>query len=282
MPVDTTNNDRVVITHSNSSAEVYYYGATLTSWKPHGQERIFLSEKAILNGSKAIRGGIPLVFPHFGTIPTSKLPQHGFARNSRWEWLGVAVDNASETTVQFGLKPDVVPENLRSLWPHEFKLVYSVTLAANTLKTTLEIQNTGTESWEFTSLLHTYFKVQEIATVGVVGLTGASFLDKVAGGTHQEDRDRVTVASEVDRVYQGGSAPLTIQGTGVGSGVVLHKENFPDVVVWNPWVDKAKAMGDFGDEEYHHMICVEVGSVSKPVTLGPGETWQGSQTLVGV
>ncbi len=36
-----------------------------------------------------------------------------------------------------------------------------------------------------------------------------------------------------------------------GSKVIsIHKTNFPDAVVWNPWIDKAKGMADFGDEEY--------------------------------
>lgn len=30
----------------------------------------------------------------------------------------------------------------------------------------------------------------------------------------------------------------------------VHKAGFPDAVVWNPWVAKAQAMADFGDEEY--------------------------------
>jgi glucose-6-phosphate 1-epimerase len=30
----------------------------------------------------------------------------------------------------------------------------------------------------------------------------------------------------------------------------VHKVNFPDAVVWNPWIDKSKSMADFGDEEY--------------------------------
>ncbi|KAI9090950.1 galactose mutarotase-like domain-containing protein, partial [Phlyctochytrium arcticum] len=223
---------KVVVTHGDSTADIYYYGATVTSWKVHGLERIFLSSNAILNGTKAIRGGIPLVFPHFGTIPTSKLPQHGFARNSKWRWVGATKDTAAETVVAFELTPENVPENLRELWQH----------------------------------------VAEIATVAVAGLTGSAFVDKVTGGTTQnsEDRERVTVASEVDRVYEGvkGDA-ITIQGTAIG-------------VVWNPWVDKAKAMADFGDEEYHNMICVEVGHVAQPVELKPGETWTGGQTLVAV
>ncbi|KND04684.1 glucose-6-phosphate 1-epimerase [Spizellomyces punctatus DAOM BR117] len=284
MPVDTTHPDKVVVKHGDSTAEIYYYGATLTSWKPNGLERIFVSKQAILNGTKAIRGGIPLVFPHFGTIPTSKLPQHGFARNSRWDWVGITTDNASETTVELALKPDNVPANLRELWPHDFRLTYTVTLTSNTLRTGLAIKNPSSTSWDFTTLLHTYFKVQEIATAAVVGLNGYPYVDKVANGAQaQETRERVTIAGEVDRVYEGvKNDAITLQGTAIGAGIVLHKSNFPDVVVWNPWVDKAKSMADFGDEEYHNMICVEVGSVAAMIKLGPGDTWEGSQTLVAV
>lgn len=32
--------------------------------------------------------------------------------------------------------------------------------------------------------------------------------------------------------------------------LVVEKEGFSDAVVWNPWVEKAKGMADFGDEEF--------------------------------
>ena len=44
--------------------EILLYGATVISWKSaNGKENLFLSEKAHLDGSKPVRGGIPLVFP---------------------------------------------------------------------------------------------------------------------------------------------------------------------------------------------------------------------------
>ena len=54
--------------------------------------------------------------------------------------------------------------------------------------------------------------------------------------------------------------------------IVVERENLPDAVVWNPWIDKAAGMADFGDEEYQarpqphpcsrdcelvHLNCVE-------------------------
>lgn len=49
---------------TGESVEVLLHGATVISWKDAaGNEKLWLSEKAVLDGSKAVRGGIPLVFP---------------------------------------------------------------------------------------------------------------------------------------------------------------------------------------------------------------------------
>tara|TARA_R110002003_G_scaffold357_11_gene19166 strand:- start:7938 stop:8393 length:456 start_codon:yes stop_codon:yes gene_type:complete len=50
---------------SGETVEVLLFGATVTSWKSNGgkTENLWLSEKADLTGSKAVRGGIPVVFP---------------------------------------------------------------------------------------------------------------------------------------------------------------------------------------------------------------------------
>ena len=50
-------------------------------------------------------------------------------------------------------------------------------------------------------------------------------------------------------------------------------------VVWNPWIEKAKAMSDFQDDGYLNMVCVEVGTVAAPITLAPGATWTGHQLM---
>lgn len=59
------DNSRVTATlPTGESVEILLYGATVISWKSAGgKENLFLSEKAHLDGSKAVRGGIPVVFP---------------------------------------------------------------------------------------------------------------------------------------------------------------------------------------------------------------------------
>jgi glucose-6-phosphate 1-epimerase len=60
---------------SGESVEVLLYGATVTSWKSNGgkTENLWVSEKAALDGSKAVRGGVPVVFP-VSTITHDLLP----------------------------------------------------------------------------------------------------------------------------------------------------------------------------------------------------------------
>jgi glucose-6-phosphate 1-epimerase len=44
-------------------------------------------------------------------------------------------------------------------------------------------------------------------------------------------------------------------------------------VVWNPWIDKAARMSDFGDAEYLHMVCIEAANAeSDSITVAPGDT----------
>lgn len=51
------------------------------------------------------------------------------------------------------------------------------------------------------------------------------------------------------------------------------------LVIWNPWIDQAREIADFGDDEYPNMVCVESGHVSSPVILLPGTAFEASQIL---
>jgi glucose-6-phosphate 1-epimerase len=107
----------------------------------------------------------------FGPPPkdhaTGALPQHGFARNSTWEYLGSSSSESGSVSkkggddsvkLDFGLSSANLSEEHRKAWPYDFGLVYSVTLGKDALQTMLNVRNEGKESFEFQMLLHTYFK----------------------------------------------------------------------------------------------------------------------------
>jgi len=89
---------------------ILLYGATVISWKVANdagdlQERLFVSSKSLLDGSKPVRGGIPIVFPCFGPpiLPEhSRLSQHGFARSEEWKVDKIIMDNDAGVSVRLG------------------------------------------------------------------------------------------------------------------------------------------------------------------------------------
>ncbi|KAF9977303.1 hypothetical protein BGZ73_006452 [Actinomortierella ambigua] len=285
MPIAQQSN-KVVLTHpSGASAEVHLYGATLTSWNVHGKERIFVSQKAILDGSKAIRGGIPLVFPVFGKSKpphvTSSLPQHGFARISRWKFIN-AQEDGGVVVAQFGLNHTMLSAENRAAWPYDFELIFTVRLHADKLETHLKVHNIGDKPFEFNTLLHTYFSISDASKVQVSGLSGLEYVDKVSQSTKKQEGD-VTIPGEVDSVYANvQSQTIEIKDVAAGDaakGIRLARDGINDIVVWNPWVEKAKGMADFGDAEYTNMICVEAGQVAEFLGLQAGKAWEGGQIL---
>jgi len=110
-------------------------------------------------------------------------------------------------------------------------------------------------------------------------LSGVNYVDKVLQTTALQEGD-VVIKGEVDRVYAHLKTPdvqipyVTEQG-----GIQLHRKGLSDIVVWNPWNEKAAGMADFGDEEFHRMICVEAGEVAEFIALAAGDSWEGSQVL---
>ncbi|PUU73686.1 galactose mutarotase-like domain-containing protein [Tuber borchii] len=274
--------DRVKLSlPTGESAEILLHGATVISWVAGGGENLFLSEKAALDGSKPVRGGIPLVFPVFGKStegPTAALPQHGFARICKWELLGRTSETDTSIQVDFGLGPENLTVEQRKQWPYDFGLIYSVNLSKSSLETKMLVRNEGSETFDFNFLFHTYLRIPDVNNLTIEGLKGTSYKCKVTKSEAVEEMVELSVGSEVDRVYA--NVPDTVQVKNGGEAIFkVDRTNLEDVVVWNPW-EGASKMADFGPEDgYKNMICIEAGAVSKWHTLEPQSVWEGSTII---
>lgn len=252
------------------SGELYLQGAHLTSWRPLGAEVLWVSRFAVFRPGTAIRGGVPICFPWFASgLDGTASPAHGFARVSRWQLVGATRVGRSMELI-LALTDD---EQTRAQWPYSFAARYRVRMAWDELALLFAVTNTGEQAFTYEEALHAYFGVADIGYVTVDGLAGARYLDMVPGadrGPHTQDGS-ITFTGETDRTFQASGATATIHDG--DRTVTVARRGSNSAIVWNPWIGKAASMGDFGDDEWTRMLCVETANVkADAVTLEPGAT----------
>ncbi len=254
------NLTRLTITGPHANATIYRHGAQVALFQPHGERPVlFMSQQSQYAADKPIRGGIPVIFPWFGAHPTDPTaPAHGTARLTDWDLI---------STVQ---RADGVVELLFALPPF---LQYRVAIGRQ-LELTLEVHNTGKTPLQFEEALHTYFAVSDIRQCSVTGLENARYDSTVEGVTGQsQGANPIRFTAETDRLYLNTSATCVIHDPGWQRRIVVEKTGSDSTVVWNPWIAKAKAMPDIGDDEWPAMLCIEtVNARCNSVTLAPGQT----------
>lgn len=140
MPLTLASNSSIAhleLADGSASADVLLFGATVISWKTGSKERLFLSSKSPLDGSSAIRGGIPLVFPVFGPASDhkdnhglEKVPRHGVARTAHWRLNGSGSDGRDRNgkdavKASFELSSRDV-KGIEDFYQWPFELVYEV------------------------------------------------------------------------------------------------------------------------------------------------------------
>ncbi|KAF6166681.1 hypothetical protein GIB67_005543, partial [Kingdonia uniflora] len=264
------NLPKVVLKSSDGSeAEIYLFGACVTSWKASsGKDLLFVRPDAVFNGHKPISGGIPHCFPQFGP---GKIQQHGFARNVNWAIANSEnVDGNPAVTLEMKDSP-----YSRAMWDFSFQALYKVILNSKSLSTVLTITNTDKVPFSFSTALHTYFSASVTCATcaSVSGLKGCKTLNKDPDPTNPlegiEDRDVVTFPGFVDCVYLG--APSEIQlDNGLGDIISIKNTNWTDAVLWNPHLTMEACYKDF--------VCVENAQIGE-VRLDPEQSWTAEQHL---
>ncbi|RFC42917.1 MAG: glucose-6-phosphate 1-epimerase [Verrucomicrobia bacterium] len=252
------------------SARFSPQGAHLLNFTPKGQPPLlFLSSSTFLAPGKAIRGGVPVIFPWFGPrAGHPEAPMHGLVRTRLWQVDRVDVPEKGPATVRFSFLSSA--ETL-ALWPHSFALSLEFVLGA-ALEIHWEVQNTGNAPFQFEQALHPYFPIQDVHSASVSGLRGAHYLDKTdALRLKEDDAPCVSFTGEVDRLYLDTKAECVLSDPASGRTLVVSKTGSNSSVVWNPWSAKAAALPDLGDEDWRHFVCVEqVNAAENAVLLPPG------------
>ena len=269
---------KTILKHpSGAAVEIYDYGAHLTRWRSaRDREWIFTSRNAVYQEGKAIRGGVPIIFPQFNAFGPG--PRHGFVRTAMWRAEEVQQDKDA-TRCRFTLQSSAAT---LAVWPHHFSASFEVQLHADALRMVLSITNNDTKPLQFTAALHSYFSVNSFPACTLRNLQGINYWDN---GNDFSNRDvfrdnMLHFEDAIDRMYFDVQSPLELHDG--ASCLRIEQRGFSDVVVWNPGVAGAKALSDMADEEYQYVLCVEAAQVEKSVVLPAGEEWKGEQRLVEI
>lgn len=260
----------VAVTSPLAEAHVYLQGAHVTHYQARGQAPLlFMSAASHFAPGSPIRGGVPVCFPWFGPSKTDpQAPAHGFARTAAWTLRDVTRTPDEEVTISLALLAD---DQTRRAWPHAFELLFRVAVGSS-LVMSLELRNTDDKPFTVEEALHTYLAVDDVRNVSIEGLGGRTYLDKTQNmARHMQESRELRIAGETDRHYLGTRDTVVVNDPGASRRIVVAKEGSDVTVVWNPWIAKAKAMSDFGDEEWTKMLCIETANAHDlPVTLPAG------------
>jgi D-hexose-6-phosphate mutarotase len=256
---------RLAITTPAGTGEIYLHGAHVTGFQKTGEPPLlWMSAASQFAADKPIRGGVPVCFPWFGARPDA--PAHGYARLTEWHLAATSASADGRVSVRLRL-----PEKAGGPAAIPGKVEYLVTMG-DTLTMELHVTNTAEKPLAFEECLHSYFTVGDIATVAVRGLKGLTYSDRAGGNALKvESAKAIHFHAETDRLYLDAPQTVIIEDGKLKRVIRVEKAGSDSTVVWNPWVAKSKAMPDFGDEEYHQMVCVESGNIGQnQVTLAPG------------
>lgn len=244
------------IAKGGASAEASAFGGhVLTLIGPDSRPVLFLSKRAVLDGSTAIRGGIPVCLPWFGAPSHSRASfegassSHGFARISDWDLVSSSADSLVLELVHRRA-------DRAGVFPHDFRARLSASLdASGSLALVLELANEDDHPFTADAALHSYFAVSDVRDVLVEGLEGARCVDSPTGAEFVQDGP-LRFAGPTDLLcdHQGAAS---IVDPGWNRRIVVEKTGSASTVVWNPWDEAATAMRDLGDEEWTGFACVE-------------------------
>lgn len=236
---------------STDALKISAAGGHLVSANSPTGELLFLSSATEDGEGKAIRGGVPIIAPWFGTLLGIE-PFHGWAQRSVWEVTENEGLHAAYSQAGLTLNVQV----------NELKDGFSIAL-----RLTNDTDNAETVQLAF----HPYFKVSDIADVQVEGFDGVEVLDRLTDQVAPQD-GAISFTEEFDRIALG--TPTAIISDAERT-ITITAEGHDSTVIWNPGEARAAEIKDLGAGEWRDFVCVEpalLGADQQGVKVAPQES----------
>jgi glucose-6-phosphate 1-epimerase len=268
---------KVELAFHDAKLELYLQGAHITRYQPAaGSEVLWMSDSAVYQPGKALRGGIPLCWPWFGAhADNPDLPQHGYARTSQFQVSATIADHRA-TSITLTLDTAEAP---RAEWKNRAALEFEIRLS-DALWMEMRSCNLSASPLTLSNALHSYYAISQRQQVTIPAITGLTYLDKPQNYLPLQQTSEITLNSEIDRVYQTPPATIDLLDRGRGSKTSIKSWGNNNLVIWNPGEQKAREMKDFDNQGFEQMVCIEpANALTQGITLLPGESQRLGQEI---
>jgi galactose mutarotase-like enzyme len=229
-------------------------GAIVTSFETGGRELLYLDRPTLLDATKNVRGGIPVLFPSPGKLDgdafvhegqTFAMKQHGFARNLPWAVDPLPSDAAR---VVLSLESSAVT---RAQYPWGFRVALSLSLSGSTLRLAQRVENRSASAMPFAFGFHPYFLVTDKAGARVdtratrafdnvtkkeVPFTGFDFTQA------EVDMHLIDHGSTESALHLGDGQTITVRGSQDYTRWVVWTVAGKDYVCLEPWTAPGNAL----------------------------------------
>jgi glucose-6-phosphate 1-epimerase len=270
---------RAVVSTASAEADLYLQGAHLAHWMPRGHQPVlFVSPRSLFTPGKAIRGGVPIIFPWFGDRSDGRPgPAHGFARTSEWAVEAAQLNADDDVQITLTLEPN---DASRGLGFAAFHARLRVTIGSQ-LQMELEVNNHAAEPLLFEEAFHSYLAVSDVEQISITGLEGTVYIDKTDGLKRKgQGSEPLRIAKETDQLHLNTQAACVVHDPGWNRSIVVEKAGSRSTVVWNPWIDKTSRLSDMPPDGWKGMICIEAANASdNAVQLAAGASSRMSMSI---
>tara|TARA_Y100001968_G_scaffold309886_1_gene330276 strand:- start:61464 stop:62318 length:855 start_codon:yes stop_codon:yes gene_type:complete len=215
-------------------------GGLISGWECNGKEILYFDLERFNLKNKSIRGGIPILFPICGDLPSQllrlpqgefSLQQHGFARDIPWqikplhkqEGISLSITNTAYT---------------KELYPFNFLIEMEASLQQNSLLIKTTIYNQGEEKMPFSFGLHPYFKVSDLQNISISGLPDicTNHVDMTTASTEIQ---LANLAKGIDFISSP-KGPVSLFDFESGASIEMQSEEPMDLAV--VWTDPPRRM----------------------------------------
>lgn len=246
------------VINQHCSGEIALFGGHLLSFIPlrDKQERLWMSPRALFDGSKPIRGGVPVCWPWFANLQTQThtdelaLPAHGFVRTQPWHVIKV---EESDAMTIITLQPDQL-----GLFGFSEQLLVNLEVTfAKQCSIKLISTNMSERPATITAALHSYLNIADIHQTEIHGVAGR-YIDKLRNSQTFEQGTPYLITGETDRIHLKDDSNY-FDRISIAAPICtnIQQQGHDSVVIWNPWEDKSQSMPDMQDDGYLQMLCIE-------------------------